>query len=81
MVISHASDLQNLHCEMICIVERPIKMITHKERVIAIKATKSRKAAGHFELYAKMISTSGVVGISVMMELCQRVLDGKRMLD
>ena len=42
---------------------------------------KPGKAAGPFEVCAEMISASGVVGVSVMVELCQRVLDGKRMPD
>ena len=48
---------------------------------IAIKVIKPRKAAGPSEVCAEMISASGEVEVSVMMELCQRVLDGKGMLD
>ena len=42
---------------------------------------KPGKAAGPSEVCAEMISANGEVGVSVMMELCQRVLDGKRMPD
>ena len=42
---------------------------------------KPRKAAGPSEVCAEMISVSGEVGVSVMVELCQRVLDGKGMSD
>ena len=48
---------------------------------IAIKAMKPGKEAGPSKVCPKMISANGKVGISVMMELCQRVLDGKRMPD
>ena len=46
--------------------------------VIAIKPG---KAAGHSKVCAEIISAPGEVGITVMMELCQRVLDGKGMPD
>ena len=49
--------------------------------VIAIKVMKTRKEAGPFEVCAEMISASGEVGVSVMVELCQCVLDGKGMPD
>ena len=42
---------------------------------------KPGKAAGPSEVCAKMISASGEVGISVMVELRQRVLDGRGMPD
>ena len=48
---------------------------------IAIKVMKARKAAGPSKLCAEIISTSGEVGVSVMVELRQRVLDGKGMPD
>ena len=49
--------------------------------VIAIKMMKPEKAAGPSEVCAEMISASEEVGVSVMVELCQRMLDGKGMLD
>ena len=48
---------------------------------VAIKVMKPGKAAGPSEVCAEMISASGEVGIGVMMELCQRELDGKGMPD
>ena len=60
-------------------VEGPIKNVTRKEMVIAIKVMKPGKAAGPSEVYAEMISASGEVGVSVMIKLCLRVLDGKGM--
>ena len=46
---------------------------------IAIKVMKPGKAAGFSEVCAQMISASGKVRVSVMVELCQHVLDGKGM--
>ena len=48
---------------------------------IAIKVMKPGKAAEPSEVCAEMISASGEVGDSVMVELCQRVLDRKGMPD
>ena len=42
---------------------------------------KSRKAAAPSEVCAEMLSAGGEVRISVMVELFQHVLDGKRMPD
>ena len=52
-----------------------------KEKAIAIKVMKPGKAAGPSEVCAKMISAGGEVGVSVMVDLCQHVLDGKEMPD
>ena len=46
---------------------------------IAIKVMKIGKAAGPSEVWAEMISVSGEVGVSVMVELGQHVLNGKGM--
>ena len=62
-------------------VEGPIKNVTRKEMAIAIKVMKPGKAAGPSEVCAEMISASGEVGVSVMVELFQRVLDEKSMPD
>ena len=62
-------------------VEEPIKNVTQKEMAIAIKVMKPGKAAGPSEACPEMISASGEVGVSVTVELFQRVLDGKGMLD
>ena len=46
---------------------------------IAITAMKREKAAEPSDLFTDMIIyASGKVGISVMMELCQRVLNGNQ---
>ena len=42
---------------------------------------KPEKAAGPSKVCAEMISASGEVGVNVMVELCQRMLDGKEMPD
>ena len=47
----------------------------------AIKVMEPGKAAGPYEVCAEMISASGKIGVSVMVELCQRVFDGKGMPD
>ena len=47
--------------------------------MIAVKAIKPGKAAGPFEVCAKVIPASGEVRITVMMEFCQRVFDGEGM--
>ena len=57
-------------------VEGPIKNVTVDEMTMAIKVIKPGKAAGPSEVCAEMISASRV-GISVMVKLSQRVLDGK----
>ena len=40
---------------------------------------RSGKATAPFEVSAEMISASGKIGVKVMMELCQPVLDGRGM--
>ena len=48
---------------------------------IAIKVMKPGKAAESSEVCGGMISVSGEVGVNGMVELCQRVLDGKGVSD
>ena len=62
-------------------VEEPIKNVTREEIAIAIKVIKPGKASGPSEVCVEMISASEEIGVSVMVELCQRVLDGKGMPD
>ena len=69
------------HVSEASMVEGPIKNVTREEIAIAIKVIKLEKAAGPSKVCAEMISASEEVGVSVMVELCQRVLDGKRMSD
>ena len=54
-------------------VEEPIKNVTREKMAIVIKVKKPEKAAGPYEVCAEMISASGEVGNSVMVELCQRM--------
>ena len=47
----------------------------------AIQRMKSRKATGPYKVSVEMIVASGEIGVKVMLELCQRVLDGRGMPD
>ena len=78
-IINKENDLD--HVTAPSIVEEPIKNANCKEMAIAIKVMKARKAAGPSDACADTIFASGEVGVSVMVELCQRLLDGKRMPD
>ena len=69
------------HVTAASMVEGPIKNVTREEMAIAIKEIKPRKAAGPSEVCAEIISASAEVGVNVMVELCQRVLNGKGMPD
>ena len=69
------------HVTEASMLEGPIKNVTREEMAIAIKVMKPGKAAGSSEVCTEMISAGGEVGVSVMVELCQRVLDGKGMPD
>ena len=69
------------HVTEASIVKGSIKNVTREEMVIAIKVMKPGMTAGPSEVCAEMISASGKVGVSVMVDLCQRVLDGKEMPD
>ena len=60
-------------------VEGPIERITREEVVEAMRRMKSGKATGPSEVSVEMIIASGEIGIKVMMNLCQCVLDGKGM--
>ena len=51
------------------------------EIVEAIQSMKSGKATGTSEVGVEMIVASGEIGVKVMMELCQRVLDSRGMPD
>ena len=69
------------HVAAVNMVEGPIKNVTCEEMVIAIKVMKPGKAAGPSEVCAEIISASREVRVSVMVELCQLLLDGKGMLN
>ena len=66
------------HVTEASMVEGPIKNVTPEEMAIAIKVMKPGKVA---EVCEEMISISGKVEVTVMVELFQRVLDGKGMPD
>ena len=51
--------------------------MTPSEIVEAIKGMKFGKAARPSERNVEMIIASGEIGIAMLMELCQRVLDGR----
>ena len=61
----------------ISIVEGPVEKVFLKEITIAVKKMKSGKASVLSEVSMKIINASRKVGIDVMRNLCQRVLDGK----
>ena len=60
-------------------VEGPIQRVTREEIMEAYKYLKIGMASGPTEVYAEMILASDDVGISVLMELCHRILDGRGM--
>ena len=63
------------------LVEGPVEKVVCNEIVEAIQSMKSGKATGTSEVSVEMIVASGEVGVKVMMELCQCVLDGRKMHD
>ena len=63
------------------VVEGPVKKVARNEIVEAMQTMKSGKATGPSEVSVDIIFASGEIGMKVMMELCQRVLDGREMPD
>ena len=63
------------------LVEGPVEKVVCNEIVEKIQSMKSGKATGPSEVSVEMIVASGEIGVKVMMELCQRVMDGRRMPD
>ena len=55
--------------------------MTRNEIVEAMQRMISGKVTAPSEVSVEMIVISGEIGIKVMMELCQHVLDGRRMPD
>ena len=55
------------------------KLFIREEIMETFKHLKIGKAPGASEVNAELIVASGDIGIRVLMELCQRILDGKRM--
>ena len=60
---------------------RPVEKVAHNEIVEAMQKMKSEKATGPPEVSMEMIVASGEIGVKVMMELYQHVLDGREMPD
>ena len=63
------------------VVEGPMEKVARNEIVEAIRRMKLGKVIGPFEVSVEMIVASGEIGVKVMMELCQHVLDGRGMPD
>ena len=63
------------------VVEGPVEKVTRNEIVKAMQKMKSGKASGPSQESVEMIVASGEIGVKVMMELCQRVLNGRGMPD
>ena len=63
------------------VVEGPEEKVARNEIVEAMQRMKSGKATGPSEVSVKMIVARGEIRINVMMELRQRVLDGRGMPD
>ena len=61
------------------VVEGSVEKVGHNKVVEAMQKMKSGKATGPSEVSVEMIVVSGEIGVKVMMELCQRVLDGRGM--
>ena len=63
------------------VMEGSGEKVTRNEIVDAMQKMKSGKATGPSDVSVEMIVASGEIGVKVMMELCQRVLDGRGMPD
>ena len=69
---------QNVQADL---VEGPVERVSREEVVKALGKMKAGKAAGPSEVSVEMIAASREIGIDVMVELCQSVLDGRGMPD
>ena len=63
------------------VVEGPVKKVARNEIVEAMQSMKSEKVTGLSKVSVEMIVASGEIGVKVIMELCQRVLDAREMPD
>ena len=63
------------------VVEGPLEKVARNEIVKAMQRMKSGNATGLIEVSVEMIVVSGEIGMKVMIELCQRVLDGRGISD
>ena len=57
-------------------VDGAIVYVSREEMLQALTEIKSGKAPGSLEVSLELIATSGEVGIYMMAEICQGVLDG-----
>ena len=62
-------------------VEGPVEKVSHKKVREVIRKMKEGKAAGLSETTMEMIVAGGRIAEEVMLQLCQRVLDGKGIPD
>ena len=69
-------NLRSIAQYVLCILSKTTENYRN-EIVEAIQSMKSGKATGTCGVSVEMIVASGEIGVKVMMELCQRVLDGK----
>ena len=69
---------QNVQADL---VEGPVERVSREEVAKALGKMKAGKAARPSEVSVKMIAASGEIGIYVVVELCQSVLDGRGMPD
>ena len=63
------------------VVEGPVKKVARNEIVEAMRKIKLGKVSGLSMVSVEMIVASGELEVKVMMDLCQRVLDGEGMPD
>ena len=57
-------------------VEGPVVCVSREEVLQALNEMKTGKVPGHSEVSLELIAASGGVGIQVMAEICQNVIDG-----
>ena len=69
---------QNVQADL---VDGLVERVNQEEVVKVMEKIKAEKTAGPSEVGVEMIVASGQIGIDVMVELCQGVLDGRGMLD
>ena len=63
------------------VVERPVEKVARNEIVEPMQKIKSGKAPGPSEVNEEMMAASGEIKVKVMMELYQRVFNGKEIPD
>ena len=57
-------------------VEGPVVCVCREEVLLVLKEMEIVKAPGPSEVSLELIPASGSIGIRVMVEICQKVLDG-----